>query len=119
MQQIGVDIIEIERIEHAIQRFGQNFLKRVYTERELEAYRQTASLAARFAAKEAVMKTLDSPAWGISFKEIEILSNANGKPFVLLHGKAQQYARKLDLSAFAVSLSHCRDYAVAMVLASS
>lgn len=115
MQHIGVDIIEIARIKKAIDRWGQGFLKRVYTEPELELYlKNTSSLAARFSGKEAVIKTLNSS--GIGLKEIEILSDSSGKPRVKLYGKAQLQAKDLGLTSIDISLSHCREYAIACAI---
>ena len=76
MHYIGIDIIEIARIKKAIARWGESFLHRVYTEPELRLYhKKPSSLAARFAGKEAVIKALEAQAKGISWKEIEILSD--------------------------------------------
>ena len=117
MQHIGVDIIEIDRIEEAISRWGDRFLAKIFTPSELNLYRhKSPSLAARFAAKEAVMKTLDAPGTGIGWRDIEILSTANGKPTVNLTGKAQIVARQLAIKELAVSLSHSDAYAVAFVV---
>ena len=116
MHHIGIDIVEIARIDDAIARWGDNFLNRVYTESEITSYRKKpASLAARFAGKEAVIKAFGSQSKGIDLKEIEILSQPGGAPVVHLHGKAQSLAKNLGLKKFDISLSHCRDYAVAMV----
>ena len=116
MHYIGIDIIEIARIEQAIARWGENFTRRVYTEPELMLYHQKlSSLAARFAGKEAVTKALGFPTKGISWREIEILSDPSGKPLVHLHGKAQAQADRLSLAHLAISLSHSREYAIALV----
>ena len=113
MQSIGIDIIEIGRIEKAITRWGERFLRRVYTGPELERYcKKPSSLAARFAGKEAVIKALGRRT---GWKEIEILSDPRGKPLVHLYGKAQNRANKLGLENLAISLSHSREYAVACV----
>ena len=99
MHHIGVDIIEISRIRQAAARWGTRFLHRLFTGAELELYRDKPySLAARFAGKEAVIKAL------------------GGEPRVHLHGRAQERARALGLNRLAISLSHSRDYAVAMVI---
>lgn len=112
MQHIGIDIIEIDRIKRAIARRGENFLKRVYTESELELYRKKpASLAARFAGKEAVIKALQSK--GVGPREIEILADPDGRPLVQLYGRAKSQADKLGLASLAISLSHSREYAIA------
>ena len=114
MQYIGVDIIEISRIREAVERWGQRFLWRVYTEAELDRYRgNPASLAVRFAGKEAVWKALGTREHGIGWKDIEILAEPNGKPLVNLYGSAREYADEIGLKELAISLSHSRDYAVA------
>jgi holo-[acyl-carrier protein] synthase len=115
MQYIGTDIIEISRIKRAIARWGENFLLRVYTDLELSLYREKpASLAARFAAKEAVAKALGRPP-GIVLRQIEVLSGPDGQPVVILHAAAYQQAQKLGLGGFAISLSHSREQAIAIV----
>ena len=115
MHCVGIDIIEIARLERAIARRGEGFLHRVYTDPELGLYqRRLSSLAARFAAKEAVVKALGKPT-SISLKEIEILSDPRGKPVVNLYGKTQDQAQALGLDGFAISLSHSREYAIALV----
>jgi len=117
MPYIGTDIIEIARIEKAINRWGEGFLHRVYTDSELRiCHQKPSSLAARFAGKEAVIKALGAPKKGISLREIEILSEPSGQPLVRLHGKAQNQANSLGLNNLAISLSHSREYAIAMVV---
>lgn len=114
---VGVDIIEIERVERAAATLRDSFLKRVYTSAELElSDNEAPSLAVRFAAKEAVMKALGTGARGIGWREIEILANTEGAPFVQLYGKARDKAKDIGLSCFSVSLSHSKQYAVAMVV---
>ena len=114
---IGIDIIEIPRIAQAIARWHDSFLTRVYTTAELEyCHNAIPSLAARFAAKEAVMKTLGTGAIGLGWKEIEILSNSDGAPFVRLYGKAYDKAKEIGMSQFAISMSHSKYYAIAMVV---
>jgi len=116
MHCIGVDIVEIARLEKAIAHRGEGFLRRVYTDSELRLYRKKlSSLAARFAAKEAVIKALGKPTTGASLREIEILSDPGGKPVVNLYGKAQSQAQDLGLNKFAITLSHTKEYAVAFV----
>ena len=117
MHHIGIDIIEIARIKEAMARWGAGFLQRVYTEREIKLYhKKPSSLAARFAAKEAVIKTLGRQAKGISWQEIEILPDPSGQPLVHLYGKAKNQADDLDLTNLAISLSHSREYAIACVV---
>lgn len=120
MHLLGVDIIEIERIERAVDRWGQRFLDRVYTAAELEVCLNRApELAVRFAGKEAVMKALGTGRKGVSWRDIEILRNKRNAPLVYLHGRARTRARKLGMAEIAISLSHSRDYAVASVIGGS
>jgi holo-[acyl-carrier protein] synthase len=117
MLTVGVDIVEIDRVAQAIERRGERFLRRVYTEAEIALYRDRVSeLAARFAGKEATMKALGTGAVGVGWKEIEILPNRRGKPLVYLHGRAKDRAEAIGITEFAISLSHSRDYAVASVV---
>jgi len=116
MQYIGIDVVEICRIRKVIARWGESFLRRVYTEPEIKLYREKpSSLAARFAGKEAVVKTLGTRSKGICWKEIEILSDPGGKPFVHLYGRAKNQADSLGLYNLVISLSHSKEYAIACV----
>ena len=86
----GIDLIEIARFERVLERHGDRFLRRCFTEREVDYCRgRVSELAVRFAGKEATMKALGTGVRGISWREIEILANARGKPVVLLHGRAE------------------------------
>ncbi|MBM4447751.1 MAG: holo-[acyl-carrier-protein] synthase [Chloroflexi bacterium] len=119
-QYIGIDIIEIGRIKEAVDSWGERFLKRVYTEAEMVAYgHKPASLAARFACKEAVMKLLGTGKYGINWREVETLSHPSGKPLVNLYGRARTKADELGIRDIAVSLSHSKEYAIAYVSAIS
>ena len=117
MHYIGVDIIEIARIEKAIAGWGERFLHRVYTDSELRLCGDSpSSLAGRFAGKEAVIKALGGRSKGFSWKEIEILSDPRGRPLVHIHGNTQNQASALGLDNLAISLSDCEQYAVAFVV---
>ena len=117
MQLIGTDIIEIDRIKRAQARWGTRFLDRVYTGAELGQCRmRLSSLAGRFAGKEAALKALGTETSGISWKDVEILTDATGKPMVNLYGKAQVQANYLHLENLVISLSHSREYALAVVI---
>lgn len=119
MLSVGVDIIEINRVARAVERWGERFLAHVYTSAEIAFCDGRApELAARFAAKEAISKALGTGLAGIAWREMEVLPDPRGKPIVQLHGRAAERAHHLGLSTFAISLSHSRDYAVAMVVAS-
>jgi holo-[acyl-carrier protein] synthase len=116
----GVDIIEIERIERALAKFGERFLGRVYTPLEAAFCRgRVSELAARFAAKEAVMKALGTGARGVAWREIEVLPNHRGNPLVSLHGRAAKREELNGLKELDISLSHSRDFAVAFVVGRS
>lgn len=116
---VGTDIIEIARIKRSLDDFGERFLKRVYTERERNWYRDRPNeLAARFAAKEATSKALGTGIIGIRWQEMEVLPNRRGKPILILHGRAADRARQLGLTNFSVSLTHSRTDAMAFVVAS-
>ena len=117
---VGVDVVEIERVEAALGRFGARFLRRVYTAEEAAFCRgRVHELAARFAAKEAVMKALGTGARGLAWSEIEVLPNHRGKPLVYLHGRAKARAERIGLAGLDVSMSHSREYAVAFVVGRS
>lgn len=116
--EVGVDAIEIRRIERALHRFGERFLARIYSPAERERYAgRVSELAARFAAKEATMKALGTGVRGIRWRDIEVLPNARGKPVIRLHASAAERARLLGLMHLAVSLTHSRDLAIAVVVA--
>ena len=116
---VGVDIVEIDRIASAVERWGERFLNRVYTEAEL-AYCQGRAerLAARFAAKEAVMKALGTGLQGVGWLDVEVVRPRGQAPTIALHGRAVERAQALDFQQLAVSLSHSRAYAVASVVGS-
>jgi holo-[acyl-carrier protein] synthase len=117
---VGVDVIEIERVGAALARFGERFLRRVYTAEEAAFCRgRVHELAARFAAKEAVMKALGTGARGVAWREIEVLPNHRGKPLVYLYGRARARAERIGLAGLDVSMSHSREYAVAFVVGQS
>jgi holo-[acyl-carrier protein] synthase len=114
----GVDVIEIERIADAVDRWGDRFLHRVYSEGEIAYCRGRAqSLAGRFAAKEAVSKALGIGMRKIRWRDIEILPDPRGKPVVQLHGRAASAAGRQGITAMDVSITHSRRDAVAMVVA--
>jgi holo-[acyl-carrier protein] synthase len=115
----GVDLIEIARIREAIQRHGKQFISRIYTEGEQRACAgRAASLAARFAAKEAVAKALGTGIGDVSWLEIEVTGDENHAPHLVLHGAADQMAKKLGLNDWSLSLSHTHEHAIAFVVAS-
>lgn len=114
----GIDLCEIARLRQAIERQGERLLARIFTPAERELCgRNYASLAARFAAKEAVGKALGTGLGPIAFTDIEILRGENHEPLLRLHGKALERAHSLRLTEWAISLSHTQEYAAASVVA--
>jgi holo-[acyl-carrier protein] synthase len=115
---VGVDLIEISRIETMVERYGDRFLERIYTEGELAyAAGRLSALAARWAAKEAAAKALGTGIGQVGFHELEVVCDAQGKPELWLHGNAARLAASLNLRQFALSLSHTANYALAFVVA--
>lgn len=116
----GVDIIEIHRIKRVFEQYGDRFLRRIYTDREIAYCRGRApQLASRFAAKEATMKALGTGVRGIRWRDIEVVRGRGQAPRIELHGTAQARADRLGLTDIALSLSHSRKFAVASVVGNS
>ena len=116
----GVDLIEIERFESAYRRYGQRLLERLFTPRELaENGESMASLAARFAAKEAVSKAFGTGIGQVTWQEIEIGRGELGEPVLRLYGSALRLASELRLHNWSLSLSHTQEHALAFVVAMS
>ncbi|BAJ64541.1 holo-ACP synthase [Anaerolinea thermophila] len=114
----GVDIVEIQRLEQVNPAIRERFIRRVFTPLEIELARGSyASLAGRFAAKEAVSKALGTGIGPVSWQDIEIRRDASGAPVLYLHGRAAEVARLLGLTTWSVSISHGRTHAVAMAVA--
>ena len=120
---IGTDITECDRIARMIERHPESFVPRVFTDAEI-AYcsrgkRQSAEhFTGRWAAKEAILKALGT-GWssGITWRDVEILNEPGGKPFVRLTGVAAEIAREKDISEIQISISHCISHAVAFAIA--
>jgi len=121
---IGIDITEVTRMKRAIERSGERFLKRVFTEGELHSCKGRREpcqhLAARFAAKEAAMKAL-STGWssGVTWKDIEVITDESGAPRLTFAGEAQRIFRKIGGRKAHLSLSHQKDLASASVIIES
>lgn len=114
----GIDLLEIARMQEALARHGERLLQRIFTPTEqVEAGKNAASLAARFAAKEAVAKALGTGIGPVSWQEIEIRRGPANRPELHLYGTAQQRANELGLTNWAISLSHTQAYALASVVA--
>jgi holo-[acyl-carrier protein] synthase len=118
---VGIDLVRISRIEDSLSRFGERFLNRLFHRDEI-AYALSAPavcaqrLAARFAAKEAVLKALRVAHCGIAWRDIEVRRASDGDCALILHGTAQRAARDASLQVTSLSLSHEGDYAAAVVL---
>ncbi len=118
MLRVGVDLMDVERIARAIERYGDRFYARFFTDNERrQCAGQPQSLAARFAAKEATAKALGTGIGDVGWVEIEIVCDERGRPCLYLHGNAARLAADLGLTTWEVSLSHTRDQAVAFVVA--
>src|SRR3954469_23605703 len=115
IQELGIDIIKVDRIRASIERFGERFSKRVLTPAEQRYVRlRPETFAGRWAAKEAVSKVLGLGVRGIGWRDIEVERLPTGQPAVRLHGRAADRARQLGMERVAVSISHESDYAVAI-----
>jgi holo-[acyl-carrier protein] synthase len=118
---IGVDLVEVERIQHSLDRFGERFMKRVFTEGEI-AYCQSMRFpayhfAARFAAKEAVSKAFGTGIGkAMGWRDIDVHKKETGEPFLVLHGGADNLARDRNMKSSWISLSHTDHHAMAMIV---
>ncbi|MHC1706700.1 MAG: holo-ACP synthase [Bacteroidales bacterium] len=117
---IGTDIIEVSRVGGLITR-GDNFKEGVFTPGEIEycesKRHKNQHYAARFAAKEAFLKALGTGwAFGISFIQVDVFNDELGKPEIRLKGKAEEYVKEKGINKIYVSITHLKDYAVAMVV---
>lgn len=118
---LGIDIAEVDRIEAAITRHGQPFLKRVFTAAEIaycERYKHRFErYAGRFAAKEAGMKALGT-GWrrGVRWVDFEVVRLASGRPTLKLHGRAEEFAGRLGVSSISLSITHSANTALAQVI---
>lgn len=116
----GVDVVEIERFERLNPEIKPRFLKRVFTPQELEKCNgSSASLAGRFAVKEAVAKALQTGIGPVSWQDIETMEGQSGEPLLALHGEAAVLAEKLELHHWSISISHTNTIAVAVAIAMS
>jgi len=120
----GIDIAEVDRIAESITRFGDRFLHRIYTEGEIRYCESKANrferYAARFAAKEAAMKALGT-GWnhGVRWRDIEVTRKPGGRPTLVFHGKAAEFAASLGTTNIALSLTHTVAQAMAQVILES
>jgi len=119
---IGTDIVEVVRIGQMIERHGEAFLNRVFTEDEIRYCQRRKEYmqhyAGRWAAKEAVMKTLGT-GWtrGVGWRDIEVCSQKSGQPLLAIRGGAREIANQLGITDILITISHCRAYATATAVA--
>lgn len=117
----GVDLAEVARIRAAVSRFGERFLRRVFTAAEIAYVERRGNsmerYAARFAAKEAGMKALGT-GWrrGVRWQDFEVVNLPSGRPTLRLHGRAKEYADRMGVANIALSLTHTREQALASVV---
>ncbi|MFL2664399.1 MAG: holo-ACP synthase [Dehalococcoidia bacterium] len=110
----GIDMIEIERIQHVLNQYQERFLNKIFTKKEqIYCNKRSKQLASRFAAKEAVMKLLGTGVRGIPWKSIEVSRKRGSPPEIILHEKAITRAKKMGITRIALSLSHSKKYAIA------
>jgi holo-[acyl-carrier protein] synthase len=121
MYGVGTDIIEIGRIKRAYERSGVRFLEKIFTPGEIvfcDARKDRfSSYAARFAAKEAVLKAMGTGMTGCSLLDVEVTRPGGGRPEIVLHGATSDMAKEKGISTVLISISHNRDQAVAFAIA--
>lgn len=120
----GVDLAEVPRVRHLVERYGRRFIERVYTPSEIAYVERKANrferFAARFAAKEAGAKALGTGiSRGVTWLEIEVVRDPGGRPVLKFHGRAQQRAARLGVAHIALSITHTADLAMASVVLES
>lgn len=114
----GIDMIALERLAQAIERQGERFLKRIFTDQERESCGgRIERLAGRFAVKEAVAKALGTGIGDMNWVDIEIVNDERGKPVLLLHNQAQKMSDAQGWTAWSVSLSHTETHAIGLAVA--
>jgi holo-[acyl-carrier protein] synthase len=118
---IGIDLVEVDRLRSSVKKFGDKFLNRIFTENEIK-YCQTKfnsfqHYAVRFAAKEALLKAIGTGLRsGMTWHQIEIVNDTQGKPSIMTYGECQKILQKLEIKKIELSLSHTKDHGVAFVI---
>jgi len=116
----GTDIIETQRMKDAISRWKEAFLKKIFTQKEIDYSMKRRfyfeHLAARFAAKEAVLKAFGEGFTGANLKDVEIINDKNGRPNVILKRHMEDLRKKKNIETISVSMSHTRNYAQAVAI---
>ena len=119
---VGIDLIEVGRVRKVFEKHGERFLRRVFTEKEVQQCRRAGAvratrLAGRFAAKEAISKALGTGLHGLAWREMEIVQLRSGRPTVTLYGNARRRAEFLGLGAFDVSIADLAEFSIAVAVA--
>lgn len=115
---VGIDVVDVREVAASLQTFGLRYARRLYTEHELtSAGGQPQRLAARFAAKEAAVKAFGWAEAGVNLRDIEVRTDADGAPSLMLHARARALAAAAGTGAIELSLSHDGDHACAVVAA--
>jgi len=118
---MGIDIIEVPRVEAAIARFGTRFVQRVFTDAEIRYCESKQNkferFAGRFAAKEAALKAIGT-GWklGVAWRDVEVSREPSGKPTIAFSGKAAEFAKRLGVRRASLSISHTAEQAIAQVI---
>jgi holo-[acyl-carrier protein] synthase len=117
---MGIDIADQTRFQRSLDRQGERIIQRIFTENEIvicQRYRKNVEhFAGKFAVKEAFMKAIGKETAKIEFKEIEVLNQENGAPYILTHGKAKEAVEKLGITKIHISISHDANIAAAVVI---
>lgn len=117
----GIDIVEISRFRKAADKWNENFLNKIFTKNEIDYSRnrrfQSQHFAARFAAKEAILKAFGDKLSSIqNWQDIEIMNDKSGRPYVIFHGSAKALKEKEKIDSVVISMSHSKDHAVATAI---
>lgn len=117
----GVDIVEVFRLRDAVSKWGDEFLAKIFTKREIEYSNKRRfscqHLAARFAAKEAVVKAFGEPRkYPLRWTDIEVMNDKEGKPVIEFRNDALKLKKKKNVSEIILSMSHSKNYAIANVI---
>ena len=116
----GIDLVEIERFQKALERYGEKFLSKIYTDCERNYCKDRRNshehLAARFCAKEAVRKAFGNHSSSLRWRDVEVENDRGGKPVIKLFGKARVLAGSIGIKEILVTISHSRRYAVAQAI---
>lgn len=116
----GIDLVKNQRIAALIDKYGDHFLNKIYTENEIKYCRNKSaaavSFAARFAAKEALLKALGTGMRKNSWKDIEVINNELGKPEIILSGKTEVLAESKNVKSIFLSMSHEKKYSIAQII---